>query len=225
MVSWRRVGMVRRGVLAAAAGAALALAGCGTGDPRARDGGPPLLAFGCAGGERFLALFAGTDSVRLVAADGMRVLRRIPAASGERYAGGRDTLWTKGADALLIRGDRMWRGCSPTGRQRVLADLWRSGAVFAAAGNEPFWTLTAWPDSLVLVLDLGATRLHRPLTPGSPWRGPRAGWSDPQAGIAVTVDDGPCVDTMSGAPHPWAVRVRWDGRQLNGCGVDLRPVP
>ncbi len=44
----------------------------------------------------------------------------------------------------------------------MLADLWREGALFTAAGNEPFWTLTAWPDSLVLLLDLGTTRRATP---------------------------------------------------------------
>src|SRR5690606_25284989 len=112
---------------------------------------------------------------------------------------------TKGPQAQLIRGGRTLPGCERTGRQRVLADLWRDGAVFTAAGNEPFWTLTAWPDSLVLLLDLGATRLRQDLGPGRRWTGAAVGWADSSAGIVVRAEPGPCLDTMSGEPFPWRV--------------------
>ena len=184
---------------------------------------PPFLAFACGDEELFLAAFSGPDTARLVAPDGVQLLLRIRSASGARYAGASDTLWTKGNEALLIRAGRTYRGCAPTGRQRVLADLWRDGALFTAAGNEPFWTLTVWPDSLVLLLDLGATRLTHRLAPTAGWPGAAAGYADPAAGIVVTTEAGPCLDTMSGAPYPWAVGVAWDGRELRGCGLPLGP--
>jgi membrane-bound inhibitor of C-type lysozyme len=208
-------------VAVALLGAAAGAGGCGRGADERSE--PPFLAFGCGDDQRFLAFFAGPDTARLVAPDGIHTLVRVRSASGVRYAGGADTLWTKGPQALLIRGGRSLRGCEPTGRQRVLAALWREGAVFTAAGNEPFWTLTAWPDSLVLLLDLGATRLHRDLGPGRPWAGAAVGWADSAAGIAVRAEPGPCLDTMSGAPYPWRVTVRWQERELSGCGLDLGP--
>ena len=206
-----------------ALGLALLLWGCGGGSGPGRSGRPPFLAFGCGDEQLFLAAFSGPDSARLVAADGVFTLVRIPAASGARYAGATDTLWTKGDDALLIRGGRTFRGCAPTGRQRVLAELWRDDALFTAAGNEPFWTLTVWPDSLVLLLDLGATRLSRPIAAAAPWSGAAAGYADSAAGVVVTTVPGPCLDTMSGAPYPWAVAVSWDGREFSGCGLPLGP--
>jgi len=214
--TWGRI--VAGLVLAGAVGAG---AGCG-GCDRA-EGPPPFLAFGCGEGQRFLACFTAPDSALLVTPEGVQRLVRIPAASGVRYAGAADTLWTRGEEATLVRRDLVLKGCEPTGRQQVLANLWREGALFTAAGNEPFWTLTAWPDSLVLVRDLGSTRLSRVLTADHPWRGAAAGWQDPSADIAVTATPGPCLDTMSGAPFPWRVTVRWGGQEFTGCGLDLRP--
>lgn len=216
-MKWFRGRMIVAAAVATA-GFAAALAGCG-GD--ARRGSPPFLAFACGEEQRFFAAFAGADTAHLVTGDGIHTLVRIGAASGARYAGGADTLWTKGQEVLLIRGGRTLRGCAPSGRQRVLADLWREGALFTAAGNEPYWALTAWPDSLVLVLDLGATRLRHALAPDTPWTGAGTGWSDPAAGIAVSTEPGPCLDTMSGAPSPWQVTVRWGEREFRGCGLAL----
>ena len=215
--------MVRQlgGPVLALAAAAL-LWGCGGADGH-RPGRPPFLAFGCGDEELFLAAFSGPDTAQLVAPDGVHLLLRIRSASGARYAGASDTLWTKGDDALLIRDGRIYRGCAPTGRQRVLADLWKGGALFTAAGNEPFWTLTVWPDSLVLLLDLGTTRLTHRLDPAAPWPGTAIGYADSATGIVVTMEAGPCLDTMSGAPYPWAVVVAWDGYELRGCGLALRP--
>ncbi len=210
------------GSLVLALATAALLWGCdGVGERR--HGRPPFLAFGCGDEELFLAAFSGSDTARLAAPDGVHILLRTRSASGTRYAGAADTLWTKGDDVLLIRDGRTYRGCAPTGRQRVLVDLWRHGALFTAAGNEPFWTLTVWPDSLVLLLDLGATRLTHRLDPAAPWLGAAAGYADAAAGIALTMEAGPCLDTMSGAPYPWAVGVVWDGYELRGCGLALGP--
>lgn len=216
----------RRGCWAALA-TAVALTGCGpdtTGNPVGDF--PPFLAFGCGYEARFLAVFTGPDSVRLVSADGIHTLVRVPSASGARYAGASDTLWTKGRETLLIRGSEVHRGCTPTGRQRVLTGLRREGALFTAAGNEPFWSLTAWPDSLVLLLDMGSTRLTHVLAGGeSPdWRDVTpVDFADANAGIAIAMHPGPCVDTMSGEPFPAEVAVRWGDRDLRGCGIALRP--
>ena len=206
-----------------ALGLALLLWGCSDGRDGRNSGRPPFLAFGCGDEQLFLAAFSGADTARLAAADGVEVMLRVRSASGVRYAGARDTLWTKGDDVLLIRDGRTFAGCAPTGRQEVLADLWRGGAVFTAAGNEPFWTMTVWPDSLVLLLDLGATRLTHRIDPAAPWPGAAAGYADSAAGIAVTAVAGPCLDTMSGAPYPWAVTVAWGGQEFNGCGLALGP--
>jgi len=210
-------------ILAAVVAGVLAatLAGCGRRGPSDRDP-PPFLAFGCGDDQRFLAAFSGPDTARLVTPDGIVTLLRVPTASGARYAGPRDTLWTHGDEAMLMRGALRLSGCLPTGRQQVLADLWRDGAVFTAAGNEPFWSLTAWPDSLVLVEDLGTTVSRLALADAVDWTAP-GGWSDPEAGVAVVVSPGPCLDTMSGAPYPWAVTVTWKGRALRGCGLGLGP--
>ena len=106
----------------------------------------------------------------------------------------------------------------------MLAGLRRDGAAFTATGNEPFWTLTVWPDSLVLLLDMGATRLSHRISAGSApeWddRKPVA-YEDAAAGIAVAAAPGPCLDTMSGEPFPAGVSVRWDGQEFRGCGISL----
>ncbi len=206
------------GRIIVAAVLAAALAGCGR---RAQE--PPFLAFGCGDAAPLLAFFAAPDTVLLVAADGVRTLLRVPGEAGSAHADGTDTLYTDGPQVRLVRAGRPATRCRTSGRQQVLAELWREGAVFTAAGEEPYWSLTAWPDSLVLVLDLGATRLTRRLEGPGAWPVPAQGFTDSAAGIAVIILDGPCVDTMSGAPFPWRVNVLWAGHRLSGCGLPLAP--
>ncbi len=209
---------------AAALAVLLVIVGCG-GDNESgadRDGRPPFLAFGFSEEARFMVFFAGPDTARLVTPEGIRTMTRILSASGARYAAGTDTLWTKGDEMMLIRGTTILRRGVATGRQRVLEDLWRRGALFTAAGNEPFWSLTVWPDSLVLIEDMGAQVRRHALAEAAAWS-ETEGFVDHEADIMVTVESGPCLDTMSGAPFPRGVSVRWGGRDYRGCGVPLGP--
>jgi membrane-bound inhibitor of C-type lysozyme len=64
----------------------------------------------CAGGVALALTEATPDAVDAWLSDGRRHrLRRVPTASGARYADGQLSVWNKGAEVLLERDDRSWR--------------------------------------------------------------------------------------------------------------------
>lgn len=92
---------------------------------------------------------------------------------------------------------------------------------FRATGNEPGWRLDIAGGELTLITDMGQTRtvMAAPapiVKDGVTTYAAR----DQGRSVTVTIADTPCVDTMSGMPHPHTVAVVFDGKTLNGCGGD-----
>ncbi|RKZ19510.1 hypothetical protein DRQ50_01930 [bacterium] len=195
---------------------AVLTAGCGdkSTDESANNGNPPpVWAFTC-GDEHVLALLDDNGAL-LVAADGVRRLDHLESASGALYAGPADTLWNKGDEGKLTRAGGPAGDCRTSGRQRVLADAWRSGVIFLAAGNEPSWNLRATADNLVLLtpgnppLELS---LASPLRPGTTHIVAGNGNIE----LQVRLGPGPWLDTMSGEPFPLSADVTVGERHLHG---------
>jgi uncharacterized membrane protein len=96
---------------------------------------------------------------------------------------------------------------------------------FTAIGHDPFWMVTIGDDSIALAVG------RSPDMPGSGMiehRYPRSlprlvdgvrRWESVDGTAAITVEarDGPC-EGAGGARYEQMVRVRLNGRELNGCG-------
>ncbi|MCC5975657.1 MAG: META domain-containing protein [Rubellimicrobium sp.] len=86
-----------------------------------------------------------------------------------------------------------------------------------ARGNEPFWFLTLAEGRMVFapldgeVIDLP---LPTPVETAEGWR------FAAEAGLSATLSGGPCRDTMTGMPHPFAASVDVGGQVLAGCAGD-----
>ena len=118
------------------------------------------------------------------------------------------------------------RAASATEGHGCAEDL--TGIAFRASGNEPFWHIRVTRDSIVFSTP-GAPELEFP--GASPHRD-RLGWSyktetkDLETRtIRLTVQEGPCTDTMVGALYSWRARVELDGRIYEGCAWEGDDAP
>lgn len=143
-----------------------------------------------------------------------RILAPVIAASGARYQlpGDPDTqFWGKGPLAAVTWSGEALPQCAPAGT--VIPP-------FQASGNEPFWAVDY--DGWQLTLR----------EPGKPPRvvdaqvletrpdGQTIGGGDGQNTVRLRVDDGICVDSMSGMPRPQRVTLQEEGESRQGCGGD-----
>jgi heat shock protein HslJ len=92
---------------------------------------------------------------------------------------------------------------------------------FRATGNEPGWRLDVAGSNLTFIGDYGQIRIEAPVTHVETTAAHRqyAALADGHD-LLVRIFDQLCTDTMSGMPHPNAVEIVLDGKQLNGCGGD-----
>jgi heat shock protein HslJ/uncharacterized lipoprotein YbaY len=153
--------------------------------------------------------------LRLTAGDRSFDMRRVGSASDGVYEAVDDsstTLRNKGDETMVAIQGKPYPPCKR-----------REGATvpFRATGNEPGWRVDIGASEMALLADYGTTRIVMPTPPveraaGSRRYAGKSGGTD----LTVTVFDRPCVDTMSGMPHPMTVVVLFEGRTLNGCGGD-----
>jgi len=153
------------------------------------------------------------------------VLPRVRAASGVRYEGDDVTVWTRNNEALLEVDGESFRACRYDQQRSIWEDAKLSGVDFRATGNEPGWYLEIRrSDRLTFVYDYGE---HRVVTPC-----PEA-TVDVEArqaiyhavtqthDLTVTLERGPCADTMSDEQFETRVTVDLDGTTFGGCGRAL----
>lgn len=163
------------------------------------------------------ALFRRGDEVQLTL-DGRRIqLQPVAAASGARYEGqdeGRPvSLWSKGEEATLMRGDETLPTC------RIEGDMHSS--IYRALGQEPGWLLEYGEERLVFSLDYG----QRKLTATSFLRvdeglGFRLQGESETGALTVAVERRLCHDGMSGLPYPDSVSLTVGEESYTGCGGD-----
>jgi uncharacterized membrane protein len=98
---------------------------------------------------------------------------------------------------------------------------------FKARGNEPFWAVMVYPDSLVL---------KRPEGPEVVFEGAAAStedkvqlWNTTTADkvhrMSLRLEDVGCVDNMSGEYFSLEATATVDGEKLKGCAEEAVPTP
>jgi uncharacterized membrane protein len=146
---------------------------------------------------------------------GGRVIELAPevSASGARFGDGAGNgFWSRGNRATVTLDGTDLPECLP-----VIAPT----LPLVARGNEPGWVVTLAHEGLVYSGQDG-TRRDLPLPPAVETGAGTV--FDTGAGLAVTVTDALCRDTMTGMPYPYSVAAVVDGAEVQGCGGDPRAV-
>ena len=185
-----------------------------------------ILAFDGVQSFRYLMHFQGPGlPATLYTQNEVHILDPVPAASGARYQGERLMVWVKGDDVLFEVDGHKVGPCRVSGLQPILARAWLAGTRFWASGNEPSWNLIIGAERVVLLMDLGETRLEFPgldtvdLDPRAPF-GRHLLRKDGHT-LEIEIRDDLCLDSMSGAPFPAGVSLTLDGQEMRGCGTGL----
>jgi uncharacterized membrane protein len=152
-------------------------------------------------------------------------LPRVLSASGAKYSDGQIMLWSKGQDAILSRPGLDDLTVTNNPRKAVWEHAKLQGMDFRAVGNEPGWVLELWGDGRVVYRgDYGQTVLEftrpEPVTTQDP---PRTTYTCTGAGheLVITLELGPCQDTMADEQYETSVTLLVDGQELRGCGKAL----
>jgi len=185
----------------------LALSALSIALPAHAEGLPQLLRCG----ERMIEITPREGGSALLAGFDRHRLEPVPAASGARYEMPGDPstwFWSKGERGLASLSGEVLPECVPAGP-------------FRASGNEPFWSLA---------LDTSALRLERlgraPLVLAPPPAARIVGGVHifeaelNSRSLRVRIEPGPCVDSMTGMPHPATVTLEHGAEGLSGCGGD-----
>lgn len=179
------------------------------------------VAWYCQDGSRLVTSF-GDDEVWLMLPEGIHELAQARSASGARYAAGDLLFWNKGDEAVLDLGGGSTQ-CVIDRQATVQEDARLRGVVFRGQGNEPGWHLELLEGrSGLLVTDSGETE-HRFDVEGPEtvddthiWRGEADGLA-----IQVTLEPGPCQDSMADITYETTVTVTAGETTLAGCGDSL----
>lgn len=188
--------------------------------PRGAAQAPVVTAYACDVAE-VIVQSRGTNVAVFGATHAPLQLRRVPSASGTRYADEAGNLfWSHGQDARLeVSGQAHDCRENPSGSRMAAARM--AGASVYAVGQEPGWFLTVVPDDRVtLVADYGSEVV---VTPPAQARAVAGGWQyqaqTNSQHLRIEVSDNPCTDAMSGARWPRTVVVHLGDRELSGCGA------
>ncbi len=154
------------------------------------------------------------DVLELVVNNESRTLMPAISASGARYVAPGDPtteFWGKGVLANITWSSQTLPVCAPAG---IIIPPYK------ASGNEPFWSVSfnGWEATL-------AQPGKPPLTQDAQIIDTRANGQTLEAGsgnnaLTLKVEDGLCVDNMSGMPHPQRAELQYESNTLQGCGGD-----
>lgn len=161
-------------------------------------------------GERTVETTATATGLLLLADFERVVLDAVPAASGARYEKPGDPatrFHAEGPRALVSLAGETLPECS--------------AEPFRARGNEPFWSLLLGEDELRLERLGEAPRVVAP-PPAARIEGVVHSLEARLDGTALRlrIEALPCIDTMTGMPHPARVTLELGGERLSGCGGD-----
>lgn len=154
-------------------------------------------------------------ALRLTVADEAFEMRRVVAASGERYEAVADpttSFWSKGSRATLVVKGTTYPECER---------LDGKATSFRAKGNEPGWTLDIDGERMSVSIRNGERRLVA-ATPAAQRADAYTRYAARVDGtdVTATIFDRRCKDTMTGMPHPNAVEVVVGAEKFEGCGGD-----
>ena len=179
------------------------------------------LVYECLGAE-FIAR-TGPGEIALWLEDRYVILSQVRSGSGAKYQEGDIVFWSKGDEATLTVGGRVYPDCKLAPLRVPWEDARRRAVDFRAAGNEPGWSLEIKDgQQLLFIGDYGMRRVMLP-DPGAQATADGRIYhavSDSDD-LVVEIIDAECRDTMRGDLFPSQVNVAWNGRVLNGCGMAL----
>ena len=144
-------------------------------------------------------------------------LREARARTGTKYVATDDSdtaLWNEGDRTRVKLGGRTLADCAPAAAEEA--------APLRATGNEPGWRLELGAAALTFNTADGnrgidtRTPLPRVISAEQLRYTARVDARD----LSIDVTERVCVDSMTGMPHPQAVRVRFDDKTFSGCGGD-----
>ncbi|HSE66933.1 MAG TPA: hypothetical protein VLB12_08100, partial [Gemmatimonadales bacterium] len=126
-------------------------------------------------------------------------------------------------DALRIT--RVLRAARPGegGGCHVPTPIWQ----FKARGNEPFWSVLVYSDSLVLQRPEGPGVVFNGAAPTSEDKAQlwNTATADKVHRMSLRLEDVGCVDDMSGEYFGLAATATVDGEKLKGCAEEAIPTP
>jgi heat shock protein HslJ/uncharacterized membrane protein len=163
------------------------------------------------------------EAIDLILPAGRRRLPRVPTASGERYAEGGVSFWSKGREAALELDGRTY-ACSENRPRSIIEDARLRGVELRAVGQEPGWSFELFPDRMVFSDSYGTKSVMTPRS--APGASATAGETVYAAvseahRLTIRVRETSCVDTMSGERYGSTVEVELDGKIYRGCGETL----
>lgn len=152
------------------------------------------------------------DALELIVNNESRILVPAVSASGARYVAPGEPateFWGKGVLATITWSDQTLPVCAPAGT--IIPP-------YKASGNEPFWSVSfdGWEATLA--------QPGKPLlTQDAQIIDTRANGQTLQAGtgpnaLTLKVEDGLCIDNMSGMPHPQRAELQYQSSTWQGCG-------
>ncbi|MEO6463426.1 MAG: hypothetical protein ABIP29_10160, partial [Candidatus Eisenbacteria bacterium] len=96
-------------------------------------------------------------------------------------------------------------------------------SLYQAFGQEPFWSVHVWDDSLVFQHPDEPNRVAWPAKDVVPSRDPggartwRVAAGSGRPALTLTIEHAPCTDGMSGEVTAFRSRATFAGRDLAGC--------
>ncbi len=214
-----------------------ATSGCGNKQENSPTSGPTyvpvgerelfqIFSFDGTMGNRYLAHFEGPEAgMTLYTHDEVRHLKRVEAASGEKFQDDRLMVWLQSEQIIFQVDGKNVGPCHVSGLQPILAKAWISGGDFWAVGNEPSWNLVMGRDRVFLITSQGETKEEFSGLPAKAFnpRDPAGTYvlANKEHELKVEIIQGLCTNTMSGEPFAVSVRLEIDGKTLTGCGTGL----
>ena len=177
--------------------------------------GAMTVALAC--GEQTVVARFDPGAAQMTAGEQTYALREARASAGTKYVArdNSDTaIWNESARTRVKLEGRILADCAPAADETAVA--------LRATGNEPGWRLELGAAALSFATAEGnrsvetPTPLPRVISPDQRSYLARIEARD----MAIDVTEKVCVDTMTGMPHPQAVRVRFSGKTYSGCGGD-----
>lgn len=151
-------------------------------------------------------------------------LPRVRSASGAKYALAGTVFWSRGPIALLELPDSDAAQCEEDRPSSLREDARLRGVHYRGLGSEPGFSIEIGPEDIAFEYDYGAKKLVFPLEePRVDDRGQRTYDQTTSAHhLRVAIEDGVCLDSMTGDAFETTVEVTLDGRTFRGCGDALR---
>jgi membrane-bound inhibitor of C-type lysozyme/uncharacterized membrane protein len=151
-------------------------------------------------------------------------LPRVRSASGTKYAVGGTVFWSKGPIAMLELPDQGATPCEEDRPRSLREDARLRGVHYRGLGSEPGFSIEIGPDDIAFEYDYGAKKLVFPLqSPQLRGKGRRTyDHATSSHHLRVAIEDGVCLDSMTGDAFDTTVEVTLDGRTFRGCGDALR---